>query len=109
MSMFLLPPMAFVLVLGVTAALMLAVSRLAARPSHDGSGKTKAYACGEDVKDHRAQPDYSQFFPFAMFFTIMHVIALIVATVPVGNPGVSCLAVLYLVASGVGLFILYRG
>ena len=109
MNMLLLPPIAFALVIGVTATLMLVLSRLSAGPSVHSSGKTKAYACGEDVKEHRGQPDYSQFFPFAIFFTIMHVVALIVATVPVGNLGVSCLAVLYLLASGVGLLILYKG
>ena len=71
-------------------------------------GKFKAYACGEDVKDHRATPEYAQFFPFAFFFTIMHVIALIVATAPSGSVRISALAVLYLLAAVMGLFILFR-
>jgi NADH:ubiquinone oxidoreductase subunit 3 (subunit A) len=71
-------------------------------------GKTKAYACGEDVADHKAQPDYSQFFHFAFFFTIMHVLALIVATVPTGVPLAAGMAAAFLVSAAVGLYILFR-
>ena len=73
-----------------------------------GSGGMKSYACGEDVPDHRAQPDYAQFFPFAFFFTIMHVFALIVATVPGGSPVAAAIAVGYVMVSAVGLYILFR-
>jgi len=73
-----------------------------------GGGRTKAYACGEDVADHRVQPDYAQFFPFAFFFTIMHVFALVVATVPSGKGEEALVAVGYAAAAAVGLFILFR-
>ena len=73
-----------------------------------GGGRTKAYACGEDVADHRVQPDYAQFFPFAFFFTIMHVFALVVATVPSGSPSAAAVAAGYAVAAAIGLFILFR-
>ena len=71
-----------------------------------GSGKGKAYACGEDVKENRVQPDYSQFFPF--FFTIMHVLALVVATVPSGSVSATGIAVGYGVSLVIGLFVLFR-
>ena len=71
-------------------------------------GRIKSYACGEDVSDSRVQPDYTQFFPFAFFFTIMHVFALIVATVPSGAPSAVAVAFAYMLASVVGLFILFR-
>jgi len=71
-------------------------------------GKTKAYACGEDVADHRAQPGYSQFFHFAFFFTIMHVVALVMTTVPAGVPVAAALAVAFIASAIVGLFILFR-
>lgn len=73
------------------------------------SGKLKAYACGEDVKNHRIAPDYSEFFPFAFFFTIMHVLALVVATVPAdGGKAVAVIAIGYASALAIGLFILFR-
>jgi NADH:ubiquinone oxidoreductase subunit 3 (subunit A) len=73
-----------------------------------GSGKGKAYACGEDSKQNRVQPDYSQFFPFAFFFTIMHVLALVVATVPPGSVSATGIAIGYGVSLVIGLFVLFR-
>lgn len=40
----------------------------------------ESYACGQREVRHYVNPDYRQFFPFAFFFTIMHVLALVVAT-----------------------------
>ena len=40
----------------------------------------EGYACGQRNVRHYVNPDYSQFFPFALFFTIMHVLVLVVAT-----------------------------
>ncbi len=73
-----------------------------------GSGKGKAYACGEDVKENKAQPDYRQFVPFAFFFTIMHVLALVVATVPEKSVPATAIAVGYGVSLVIGLFVLFR-
>lgn len=71
----------------------------------DSEGKGEAYAGGENMKTHKVQPDYRQFFPFAFFFTIMHVVALIVATVP---NEISPLAYVFLGASLLALLILFR-
>jgi NADH-quinone oxidoreductase subunit A len=102
------PPVAFVVLLAVIGLLVLLASRLAARPLSVKSGTSKSYACGEDVKDHRARPEYSQFFPFAFFFTIMHVLALIIATAPAENFSIFCIALLFVAASAMALFILFR-
>ena len=42
------------------------------------------------------------------FFTILHVVALMVTTVPVGTIHSACIAVLYLVGAVTGLIILFR-
>jgi NADH-quinone oxidoreductase subunit A len=102
-------PVLFLVVLGV----MLLVLRLLGMLSLSvatprGSGKGKAYACGEDVKENRVQPSYSQFFPFAFFFTIMHVLALVVATVPAGSLSATAIAIGYSVSLVIGLFVLFR-
>ena len=68
----------------------------------------KPYACGENVTKHRLQPEYSQFFAFAFFFTIMHVIALFVATVPKESTMLLGISAIYLVCAIVGLYILQR-
>ena len=105
----LLPPVAFVIVL-VLMSLQLTSMGFVSFPkklTRLAPGKNKPYACGHDM-DHRVRPDYSQFFHFAFFFTLMHVVALVVATVPGRSISAACLARLYLVASAIGLFVLYR-
>ena len=105
----LLPPVAFFLLL-VVGFLMSAFSKaLAYKTENNPPGKTKSYACGQDVPFPHLQPDYNEFFPFAYFFTIMHVVALITATVPSsGGLQATGLALLYLVAAVSGLWILFR-
>jgi NADH-quinone oxidoreductase subunit A len=68
----------------------------------------KPYACGEDFNGTMIQPDYSQFFPFAFFFTIIHVVALTVWTIPAVTTETLVMASVYLLATVVGLTILMR-
>lgn len=102
------PPVAFLLLLGIMAILSEWSAKLGARPTENPPGKFKAYACGEDLPPHRMQPDYAHFFPFAFAFTIMHVVALVVAVGPRFQGAGIGLAVLYLAAAGVGLSVLLR-
>ena len=44
--------------------------------------KLDLYACGEDMPDNPIQINFRLFFHIALFFTIMHVSVLVVATVP---------------------------
>lgn len=104
------PPIAFVIILIVTALLALIFSFLAFRPQ---GGKrsariSEAYSCGEEFPDHMIQPDYSQFFPFAFFFTILHVVALVVATVDTQSPQTFAIAIIYVIVAIVSMYILLR-
>ena len=103
------PPVAFLLILAL-ALIKLKGATLLSGPSKSArpGGQGKAYACGETMKENRAQPDYAQFFPFAFFFTIMHVLALVVATVPAHDWPAIEIAAAYLVCLFIGLFILFR-
>lgn len=112
-SWLLVPPVAFLVMFALVWLESASFDGLALRVSKDKAvpkGKYKAYACGENVADHRVQPDYGQFFPFAFFFTIMHVVALIVTTVPTGTGSfvAASLAILFLVSAGAGVFVLFR-
>lgn len=107
-KLFLMPPMAFLIVFWVVFFLSYVLGRWAffkEKPSKEGR---KAYACGEDFSQHLIQPDYSQFFPFAFFFTILHVVALMIATVPVGLNALPALPVIYCLGAIIGLVILLR-
>jgi NADH-quinone oxidoreductase subunit A len=85
------------------------LTKLALRPKNLPEGLTKEYACGEDLPTAMIQPDYSQFYPFAFYFTILHVAALMIATVPTATIETSLIAVVYILGAIIGLFVLYKG
>ena len=66
-------------------------------------GKLTTYACGEDMPGQKVQPGY-HLFHFAFFFTILHVAALVIATVASG--GIAILGILYLVITLIAVVIL---
>jgi hypothetical protein len=103
------PPAAFAILFAAILVLYLLTKRLAIRPAKDVPGKRKLYACGEDLPIRRVQPDYRQFFPFAFFFTMMHVVALILATIPAGDLSSHGLGLVYVGGAMVGLIVLFRG
>ncbi len=107
-SMLLTIPVAFLVLLVSAAILMGVCSRLAARPKGADKTSRKAYSCGEEFEGHLIQPDYSQFFSFALFFTVLHVVALMIATVPKGTPETVVLALFYVLGAIVGLRILLK-
>ena len=100
----LLPPVAFILYLILTFGVSALAGRLAAK-GEDSENKKNSYACGENVTQNRGQPDYSEFFKFAFFFTLMHIVVLVVAMDPTG-PTIP--AVIYVGVTGLSLFILLR-
>lgn len=106
----LLPPLAFLLMLALVVLHALGLRTLAPRRAAGARphGMTQPYACGEDVPDQRMQPDYAQFFPFAFFFTLMHVAALVVATVPRGSGPAAGLAAAFLASAAVAVYVLFR-
>ena len=87
------PPVAFVLILAVVVLIYLLGKRMAPKLTRTG-GKLTSYACGEDIPGTKVQFGYRLFFFVALFFTIMHVAALVNATVPAGK--IALFAVLYL-------------
>jgi NADH-quinone oxidoreductase subunit A len=93
--------------LGTVLLLSAGLSKLSAK-GKPGEGQGASYACGEDLPTHLMQPDYSQFFPFAFFFTILHVVALMISTIPVTTIGSFAIAVLYLAGALVSIMILFR-
>jgi NADH-quinone oxidoreductase subunit A len=82
-EIFLSPPLAFLIFLAVFTIIYFLAGRLAPRVNPVG-GKLKSYACGEDIPGQKIQFGYRLFFFIALFFTMMHVAALVVATLPPG-------------------------
>ena len=102
------PPIVFTILAIFIFAVSKGLSGLALRPKNRSEGSTKSYSCGEEVDSHLIQPDYGQFFPFAFFFTILHVITLMVTTVPIETMGSFSLALIYIAGTIVGLIIIFR-
>ena len=102
------PPVAFGVVLIAAFLLSRLVSGLAFKPKRHNQEQGESYACGEANYDNAAQPDYSTFFPFAFFFTLAHVAALVVTTAPAATLRIFGLACLYITGVAVGLYVLLR-
>ena len=103
------PPVAFIVFLAFLFLLSGLLSKLAFRSQkQQKEGTGKSYACGEDIPDHLAQPDYSQFFPYAFFFTIAHVACLMVTTVPAATVKIMVMAMVYICVVIIGLYVLLR-
>ena len=100
----LLPPITFLIFI-VLGMLFSRISASWGAKGEDSPGKYESYACGQSGFANRVTPDYSQFFPYAFFFTIMHVLVLIVATVPANA---LTLPLLYIVAGILAMIILFR-
>jgi NADH:ubiquinone oxidoreductase subunit 3 (subunit A) len=107
-NLLLSPPAAFTIILLFCLLLSFLFSKLAFKPKQKQEGSGKPYACGEDNYDPMAQPDYSNFFHFAFFFTIAHVATLILTTVPVETLKTFVFAAIYVLGAIVGLSILLR-
>jgi len=103
-KLLLFPPVAFTIFLLIGFLLLFFGSLLAAKPNSTANGRKTQYACGENIPAARVQPDYALFFPFALFFTIIHVTALILATLPVGN--IALMGIIYMAGVAISLYAL---
>ena len=65
------------------------------------------YACGqsEDAVSQYVNPNFRRMFYLAFFFTIMHVLVMIVATAPMGH---TLMPVAYIAVGALAMLILFR-
>ena len=103
-ALILSPPITFIIYLLLSLGIS-AVSKKLAAQGTVSRRKEKPYACGEDLATNQGQPDYSEFFMLAFFFTIVHVVVLVVAT----NPnGLTVTSAVYVGVTVLALFMLLR-
>lgn len=107
-KLLLTPPAVFLIILFTAVVISYLFGRASFRPTTHTRGETKSYACGEDNYNQKAQPDYSNFFSFAFFFTLAHVATLIITTVPAKTINSFAIASIYIAGGAVGLYILFR-
>ncbi len=84
LALLLSPPVAFFVFLAAAFLLYALGSKMGPKLTKTG-GKLATYACGEDMPGMKVQFGYRLFFFVALFFTIMHVATLVIATVPSGR------------------------
>ncbi|GAB1402776.1 hypothetical protein MASR1M68_16870 [Elusimicrobiota bacterium] len=107
-NIFITPPIIVIFVSLLAVIVFLLFSKLAYKSSNNPKGKFKAYACGENISEERKKPSYTRFFPFAFFFTIMHVVVLLIATVPVNIKSSMLFVLLFIAISFISIPILFR-
>ena len=100
------PPLAFAVGLGLAYLVYLFGRAVGARPQ-PSAGKLEPYACGEDFHPEKFEFGYRRFFIAAIFFTVMHVAVLTIATVPGGPYAFRALGYLVIIAASIS--ILYSG
>jgi NADH:ubiquinone oxidoreductase subunit 3 (subunit A) len=107
-SLLLSPPVAFIVVLAVSWLILVLCGKLSCKPGKLTEGASASYASGEKNYDAMVQPDYSQFFVFAFFFTLAHVAVLMMTMVPIVTLDIFFFSIVYLIGVVIGLVILLR-
>ena len=98
------PPVIFIFFMLAGWLLLAGANRIAAK-GEDNQGKHMHYSCGEDLDVPNFNLNYHQFFRLALLFGILHIVALVIATIPAGSD-IRFLPVLYLVSAGIAMYIL---
>ncbi len=98
------PPIAFLLFMLVGYGLYALGSRMAGEVVPE-VGKDEPYACGQEYQAQRFQFGYQKFYIAALFFTVMHVAIMTIATVPSGIGAYK--AITYLSVIAISIYILY--
>ena len=79
MELILIPPIAFALYI-VLAGVLFGFGRVLAGKTKESVMKSSTYASGEEASAVQAVPGYRQFFTVALFFAVLHLGVLILAT-----------------------------
>ena len=79
MNSILSPPVAFVIYL-VLVSVLARIGRVLAGPSLGSAAKSAPYSSGEAASPHQGAPGYRPFFVTALFFAVLHLGVVVLAT-----------------------------
>ena len=79
MNILLYPPFGFLIAL-ITVIIFGAIIKIFEPKINRKDDSSKTYACGEDFPAQKLNPGYEEFFPWAIFFTVLHIAALMLMT-----------------------------
>jgi NADH:ubiquinone oxidoreductase subunit 3 (subunit A) len=103
MEVILVPPIAFVIYLALSAILS-GFGKILAGKSSTSALKTSTYASGEEQLTSHAMPGYRTFFVMALFFAILHLGVLML-----GSSNLAPMAAVYLIGLILALIALILG
>jgi len=103
-SLWVSPPILFVIFISL-GGLMLGVGKLISAKGTENPGKFIHYSCGEDLETPPLELNYHAFFRLALLFGILHIVALVISTIPVGMD-LKYISVIYIVGTAVSILIL---
>ncbi|MDO9546894.1 MAG: hypothetical protein Q7J07_09135 [Pelolinea sp.] len=103
-SLWFSPPILFAIFISV-GVLMLGVGNLISAKGTENPAKFIHYSCGEDLDTPHLELNYHAFFRLALLFGILHIVALVISTIPV-KMDMKILSVIYVVGAAVSILIL---
>lgn len=103
-QIFFSPPVIFVLLFFSVALLSKWLSKFSVK-SKLSEHSLDPYACGQRDVENYVNPDYSQYYPYAFIFTVMHILILVVATAPADTPA---LPIFYIAAGVLAVLIAFK-
>jgi NADH:ubiquinone oxidoreductase subunit 3 (subunit A) len=101
-------PLAVVVAFAVVASALYRLGGILAPKGEESPGKRQPYACGEDIAPAEIQMSYQGFFHLALMFSVLHMSALVISTLPAGT-GLHRMAMVYLVGIAFSVFVLAWG
>lgn len=103
MDILFVPPLAFLIYL-LLVSILSGMGRLLAGPANPSQSKSSLYASGEEASPDTPAPGYRPFFKVALFFAVLHLGVIVLAS---GSPSAG--SALYLVGLMVALIALILG
>ena len=103
-SLWISPPVLFAIFMSL-GGLMLGVGKSISAKGTDNPAKFIHYSCGEDLDTPHLELNYHAFFRLALLFGILHIIALVISTIP-AKADIKILSVTYVFGAAVSMFIL---
>ena len=100
LSILLSPPLAFLICFLICTGIY-GLGHLVEEKGQPVEGKYEPYACGENFEAEKLHFGYRKFYLAAIFFTIMHVAVLTIATVPGGASAYRALVYLAAIAASI--------
>jgi len=98
------PPVVFIIFMLIGWLLLAGGKKIAAK-GEESQGKYTHYSCGEDLEVPNFNLNYHQFFRLALLFGILHIVALVIATIP-AESDIRFFPIIYLLSAGIGMYIL---